>query len=393
MAPVRSIGLMSGTSGDGVDAILLQLQDVDRPHRPEVLARSSLSFSSQLQAELVRPDDIRVSRLAQLHFLLPQHYADAVRQMTGWQDADCVGMHGQTVAHLPRPEAVGQRATLQIGSSAVLAAELGLPVVGDMRAVDVALGGQGAPLVPFCHWFFLAGENRSTLVVNLGGICNLTLVTPKAASVVGYDVGPGMMLSDAHAVRHSAGALACDLDGALSAGGRRLPRLLEAVLAHPFLARPPPKSAGREEFGAAFAESLWAHHVQGASAADVAFTLVEASVTALWRAVEADSRLRGQFSRLLLAGGGARNPTLRRCAERAFADVEVAVEADGVLAPHNHEPAAMALIAARTLHGLPSSLAQVTGASAAAVLGHVHAPPQGLAARPGPVAARSVATP
>lgn len=393
MAPVRSIGLMSGTSADGVDAILLQLQDVARPHRPEVLARSSLAFSPQLQAELVRPDDIRPGRLAQLHFQLPQHYADAVRQLPGWQDADCVGMHGQTVAHLPSAGARGPRATLQIGSSAVLAAELGLPVVGDMRAVDVALGGQGAPLVPFCHWFFLAGERRPTLVVNLGGICNLTLVTPEAASVVGYDVGPGMMLSDAHAVRHSAGALACDLDGALSAGGRRLPRLLEAILAHPFLARLPPKSAGREEFGAAFAGSLWAQHVQDAPPADVAFTLVEATVTALWRAVEANPRLRGQFSRLLLAGGGARNPTLRRLVERAFAEVEVAIETDGVLAPHNHEPAAMALIAARTLHGLPSSLAQVTGASAAAVLGHVHAPPQGFAGQPKRPAAPGVEAP
>ena len=374
MAPYCSIGLMSGTSGDGVDAILLAFDDVARPHLPRVLGKSAVAFAPALRAELVAPDSLRLARLTELHFLLPELYAQAVRRLPDWQRARCVGMHGQTVAHQVQAQAPAQRGTLQLGSSAALAAALGLPVVGDMRAVDVALGGQGAPLVPFAHWFFCA-QAPYTLVVNFGGICNLTLATPAAADVVGYDVGPGMMLSDAWAVHHSQGALGCDEDGTLSADGRRIEALYAELLAHPFVLRTPPKSAGREQFGRALADGLWRRY-GGHPPKDVAYTLLEASVGALVHNVGADARLQRRVRQVVVAGGGAYNPTLVALMRRAFAPLPVTVHAEGVLAPQNHEAAAMALIAARTMHGLPSSLPNVTGARHAAVLGHVHAPPR-----------------
>jgi len=246
-------------------------------------------------------------------------------------------------------------------------------VVGDLRGADIALGGQGAPIVPFTHWFFTPAQDAPRLVVNFGGICNFTYVAKRVDEVLAYDVGPGMMLSDAFARRATRGRLSCDRDGMLSRGGRVVERIVEDVAAHPFVQRSPPKSTGREDFGEHFFEPLFHRH-RRCRPADVARSLLAATARILRVSVERDRRIPSALGEILLCGGGAKNPVLVSEVRASFGDATVRVARAGVFAPEHHEPAAMALIAARTLSGLISSLPRVTGAKRAAILGHVHAP-------------------
>jgi anhydro-N-acetylmuramic acid kinase len=371
MAAVIAAGIMSGTSADGVDAVLVELASVARRHTPRVLGHAHRPFPPALRADLVQADQLSLGRTAELQFALAEIYAKTVLSLPRARRAQVCGMHGQTVWHAPPPARIP--CTLQIGSSAALAQRLGIPVVGDLRSADVALGGQGAPIVPFAHWFFTPRREAPRLVVNFGGICNFTYVTERIEDVRAYDVGPGMMLSDAFAKVTTRGRLACDRDGTLSRSGRVIERIVEEIAAHPFVRRPPPKSTGREDFGHAFFDALFRRHRRRAPR-DIARSLLAATARILRVSVERDDRIDTHVRELLLSGGGAKNPVLVDEVRVCFSESRVGVATSGVFAPEHHEPAAMALIAARTLARRPSSLPQVTGASRAAILGHVHWP-------------------
>jgi anhydro-N-acetylmuramic acid kinase len=370
VAVVIAIGVMSGTSADGVDAVLIELESARRRHEPRVLGHAHVPFTKGLHDDLVGVDKLSVGRLAELAFELPEIYARAVRKLPRWRRAQVCGMHGQTVWHAPPPSRPA--CTLQIGSTAVLAQRLGLPVVGDFRGADIALGGQGAPIVPFAHWFFTPSKKAPRLVVNFGGICNFTYVAKRQEDVLAYDVGPGMMLSDAFASFATRGRLSCDRDGSLSRSGRVVPRIVDEIISHPFVRRKPPKSTGREDFGQQFFEPLFRRHRQSRKE-DVARSLLTATARVLHLSVSRDGRIPRRFDEVLLSGGGAKNPVLVDEVRACFG-ARVRVAASGVFAPEHHESAAMALIAARTMNRLPSSLPKVTGASRPALLGHVHFP-------------------
>jgi len=235
------------------------------------------------------------------------------------------------------------------------------------------VGGQGAPIVPFAHWFFTPSSACPRLIVNLGGICNMTYVTRRVDDVLAYDVGPGMMLSDAFALRSTRGRLSYDRDGELSRSGRVIDRLVHEVALHPFVKRRPPKSTGREDFGRHFFEPLFARY-RRARPADVARSLLAATAHVLRISIERDRRIEANLDDVLLSGGGGKNPVLVAEVRARFPRATVHVAADGVLAPEHHEPAAMALIAARTAAGFPSSLPAVTGAPWPVILGHLHRP-------------------
>ena len=385
---VIAIGVMSGTSVDGIDAVMLRIESAARRHAPRVLAHVHRAYPASVRDQLLRPEKLDVGRIAELHFLLPRLYAKAVRALPRWRRADVCGAHGQTIWHAPPPSRPA--CTLQIGSSAVLAQMLGIPVVGDLRGADVAVGGQGAPIVPFAHWFFTPPSACPRLVVNFGGICNLTYVTKDLDRVLAYDVGPGMMISDAFALRASGGRLAYDRNGELSRSGRVIESLVAEIAAHPFVRRRPPKSTGREDFGRHFFEPLFKRY-RRARTADVARSLLAATATILRRAVERDRRMDADVGEVLLSGGGGKNPVLTEEVQTRFSKAKVGVATDGVFAPDHHEAAAMALIAARTAARLPSSLPAVTGAPWPVILGHVHlptdAPPSAAQGRRGGVRA------
>lgn len=365
---MRAIGIMSGTSADGIDAILLELESVEARHTPKVLASVHTAYPTEVRRELVRPEALSLSRIAELHHELPLLYAEAVTALPDHGSAIVVGMHGQTVFHRPPSQNPRVPCTLQIGSTAVLAERIGLPVVGDMRSADLAWGGEGAPIVPFAHWFFTPPERAGTLVVNVGGIANVTHVAPRAEDVTAEDIGPGMMIVDALVSATTGGDASYDVDGRFSREGQVIPAIVARILAHPFFARPRPRTTGREDFGGEFVDALRAEFAS-ASGSDLLRSAIEA--TAL--SIENAARERNATA-VLLTGGGALNPTLVEAVGAHAAGRSVSVAEEGVFAPSHHEPAAMALIAARTWSGLPSNLPAVTGAARAVVLGHVCRP-------------------
>jgi anhydro-N-acetylmuramic acid kinase len=369
MTQISAVGIMSGTSGDGVDAVLLALDTVHERHEPRVLDLVHLPFEAALQAELTNPTTLSLARLSELHAELPRRYAEAVRKLDGWQRCTVVGMHGQTVWHGPPSAGVRTPNTLQIGSSSVLAAALGKPVVADLRAADMFHGGEGAPIVPFAHWFFTPAAEADRLVVNIGGIANITHVTEALDDVVGYDIGPGMMIADFLARRFSSGDLDFDRNGVLSHGGKVVETVIAYVLAHPFFQKPPPRSTGREDFGRDYAERLL-ERFEDVPERDLMCSVIAVTARAIARTAIGE---REGVREVLMTGGGAKNPTLMRLTSELL-PIPVRRAEQGVFAASCHEPAAIALIAARTFAGLPSSLPKVTGASRACVLGHVAYP-------------------
>ncbi len=369
---MKAIGIMSGTSCDGADAVLLDLPDgVGQRGAGEVLGHAYEPFDAALQAELSRPMSLSVKRLAELNVLLPEIYARAVQKLSGWQQAQCCGMHGQTVWHQPPSHGQEVSCTLQIGSTAVLAQRLGMPVVGDFRGADIALGGEGAPISPLAHWFFTPPQVEGRCVVNIGGIANITWVGARAEDVRAGDVGPGGMMLDAVIQRGTGGASGFDVDGRWSSQGQVVQAVVDHIMAAPFFARPHPRTTGREDFGTQFVEGIWARFGE-LPLETLASSVLEATAVGIVQGIT-QMAPPGALRELVATGGGARNPTLISALERLLGpDVSVVVPKEGPLAASVHEPAAMALLAARTLQGLPGSLPAVTGARQGAVLGHIH---------------------
>lgn len=364
-----AIGLMSGSSADGVDAVLLESGAAGC----RVLGHAHHPYSPALQHSLLRcgEEEHRISprELAELDAEVGEAQAAAAAALIETcpeaRRAELVGMHGQTVCHIP------PRNSLQLGNPGPLLAQLQIPVVCDMRRGDLALGGQGAPLVsPFHAEAFGAGANWR-VALNLGGIANVSWLPPRhGGSLTGYDTGPANGLLDAWHARHRGGAF--DEGGAWAASGEVLPDLLEAWLAHPFFAQAPPKSTGRGTFRL---ESLLerAAPEANARAEDVQRTLLELSARSVADALQKDDRA---IEAVILCGGGARNRCLSKRIAELLAPVPVQHAEQHGIGADQVEAAAMAWLALRRLDGLPATRASVTGASANAVCGALHLPPR-----------------
>ncbi len=360
-------GLMSGTSADGVDAAAVELGD----GRPRLLAYVSRPYPDALRRlVLAAASDAALGahELARLHAALGDEYAATARALADALGAlpDCVAVHGQTIAHYP-----GEGATLQLGDASRVATALGVPVVSDFRSADVALGGQGAPLVPFAdHLLFADGTPRA--VLNLGGIANLTLLpTERAADVTAFDTGPGNMVIDELA---RAGGDELDRDGVAAARGRVLDGPLARALTQPYFTRRAPKSTGREEFGGAFTQAfLRDARAAGGSLDDAIATATALTAESIARALAAETSPGIRWRELLVAGGGARNPTLlaalaARTGLRLRATAELGVPAEA------REAMAFAILGAYRLRGEPNTLPRCTGASRAVSAGAIHRP-------------------
>jgi anhydro-N-acetylmuramic acid kinase len=364
--PDLTIGLMSGTSLDGVDGVLVRWQG----DHPETLAFATQPMPTNLRAALMRlqapaPDELHASRLA-AHELTRLYAALCERLIatlpTGAR-VRAIGAHGQTVRH--RPEC---GYTLQLLDGALLAELTGCAVVCDFRSADVAAGGQGAPLVPAFHArvFGAPGERRA--IVNLGGIANVSVLSPDGGAL-GHDTGPANVLLDLWAERCTGQYY--DRDGALAGAGRCDPALLDRLLDDPYFARPAPKSTGRDHFNAAWLTArLQPSDREAARAADVQATLIELTAITVARACRAAG-----VSGIWLCGGGAANPVLRAAIARHCAPVAVAsTEALGA-PPQAVEAVAFAWLARCRLEGVPASLPAVTGARGPRVLGALYPGP------------------
>lgn len=363
-----AVGIMSGTSGDGADAAAIEL-DVPAT-RVRIVATASAPYPRELREAVLALGEggaMDAREIARVHAALGDHYAalaaDLVRGLG--RTADVIAVHGQTVAHLP-----ADRVTLQIGDAARVAQRTRTPTVSDLRSADVAAGGQGAPLVPFAD-LILFGSLAPVAVLNIGGIANVTIIpSAEAASVVAFDTGPGNMVIDAVASLEGASR---DEDGAGAARGRVDTRTLSEFLGHPYFARRAPKSTGREDFGGALARRLAeivARH--GGTHDDALATATALTARSVGDALRRESTV--SIGRVLVAGGGARNPTLVAMLRDALAPATVEpTDAHGVPSAYR-EAAAFAILGAYRLRGLPNSLPRATGATRAVSGGALHLP-------------------
>ena len=369
------IGLMSGTSLDGVDGVL-----VDFAEGTQVLWHASRGFDAALRAELLAlntPDGRdELHRAALAANALARSYAEVVRELlqaTGLAPAQiaAIGAHGQTVRHRPQMFD-GTGYTLQLNSPALLAELSGVAVVADLRSRDVAAGGQGAPLVPAFHQGVFGRPGETVLVLNIGGIANLSVLAGDG-TVLGFDCGPGNALMDGWCQTHTGQPY--DDGGQWAATGQVLPALLDRLLAEPFLQQPPPKSTGRDLFHADWlAGHLSASAASATSAADarpaeVQATLTEFTARACASAVQRFGRGGGE---LLVCGGGAFNTQLMQRIAALLPGVAVDTTAARGLPPQQVEAAAFAWLARQALLGLPGNLPAVTGARGPRILGAIH---------------------
>ena len=355
------IGLMSGTSLDGVDAVL-----ADFSGRPSIVSTHYSPYPAELRSELQRllqPGEDELARAAVLGNAVTDRYADAVGALlrktgTPASALTAIGCHGQTVRH--RPE---HGYSIQLVNGALLAEETGVAVVCDFRSRDVAAGGQGAPLVPAFHAAAFRHPARGRAVVNLGGIANITWL-PTSGAVTGFDCGPGNALLDEWAERHLGRPY--DEGGAWAATGQVLPDLLAALAADPYFDRLPPKSTGREYFNLTWAGT---HLRPDYRPEDVQATFAEMTATVLGAAI---ARLCGQAEEILLCGGGAANADLVRRIERRAEGRTVTTT--GVLGvdPDWVEALAFAWLAREAVNRRPGNLPEVTGACGPRVLGCIY---------------------
>ncbi len=367
------IGLMSGTSLDGVDGVLADFSD----GAIDVRQHASAHFPVGLRAELLALNAVdgsnELHRAALAGNGLARAYAGVVAQLLA--DADlppeavtAIGAHGQTVRHRPG-EFDGVGYTLQINNPALLAELSGIDVVADFRSRDLAAGGQGAPLVPAFHRALFAREDQAVAVLNIGGIANLSLLPPAdgtPGTVLGFDCGPGNALMDHWCQSHQGRPF--DAGGEWAANGRVLPELLARLRAEPYFAKAPPKSTGRDLFNPAWLAAQLGS-VPDATPADVQATLAELTVSAC----AVDLKRYGKDSkRLIVCGGGALNMHLLTRLTAQLPGVEVVASGEHGLPPQQVEAAAFAWLARSTVRREAGNLASVTGARGPRVLGAIH---------------------
>ncbi|MGH2491842.1 MAG: anhydro-N-acetylmuramic acid kinase [Candidatus Limnocylindria bacterium] len=366
-----AVGMMSGTSGDGINLAAIEIEPGARP-KVQVLATAEHAYPPALRDAVLRAGadaPFALSDIARLHASLGDAYATAAAQLIATlpRRPDVIALHGQTVAHLP-----AEHTTLQLGDASRVARATSVPTVSDFRSADMAAGGEGAPLVPFGDHVLFA-DRAPIAVLNLGGIANLTLIpTQNPNDVIAFDTGPANMPSDA-IIAPSGETF--DRDGRRARSGRVNERALTEALAHPYFARRPPKSTGREEFGKPFAAQLTGRvTADGGSLDDALATALAVTTRSIADALARETPRGISWNMLAVAGGGARNETLMDSLARAVAPLRV-VKTDELGVPsHAREAISFAIMGAYRIRELPNILPSATGARHPVRAGVVHLP-------------------
>jgi anhydro-N-acetylmuramic acid kinase len=375
-------GVMSGTSADGINVALVQIAERGRGRpRHTLLASAEYPFPAPVRRailSMMNSESARVADLARLNFLLGELYADAVAKTARqhYVKLDLVGCHGQTLYHqgtaapfLGRKLAV----TWQTGEGAVLSARLGVPVVSDFRPADMAAGGKGAPLVPFLDYALYRDPHIGRIAQNIGGIANLTAIpaNAKPSQVIAFDTGPGNMVIDA--VTEKLFRQRYDRDGRIAASGRVLDSVVAQSIRSSFFRHPPPKTAGREEFGRAYTNEFL-RRCGRTNKRDAVATATAMTARSIAEAVQRFvRRKRDRYQEMIVSGGGANNPTLMAMLRNELAPLGIALRfSDEFGVPSEAKEAfAFAVLAYETWHRRPSSVPSATGAKRPAILGKI----------------------
>ena len=381
-----AVGLMSGTSLDGVDAALVRISGPAKKPAIRLLSFVTVPYPRRLRLRLLKVAGgaaCGVAEISHLNFALGEAFAAAALRVcrqgrVSPQRLAFIGSHGQTIFHqgFSRSSSGGVEwpqaaSTLQIGEPAIIAARTGVTVVADFRPADLAVGGQGAPLVPLVDYLLLRHERYGTVALNIGGIANITVIparaTPQAA--FGFDTGPGNLVVDGLMQHFTRGQKAYDAGGRRAAQGRVIEPLVAETLGLPFFRLKPPKSAGREQFGQDFVAR---HFLRRRFAAkDLLRTATELTARSIVEALERFVFPRTEIHRLVVSGGGAHNRLLLSRLRDLMPHLSLQLSDDYGLPRDAKEAIAFAVLADRTLRGLPGNLPAVTGAHRAVVLGKI----------------------
>lgn len=353
---MRIAGVMSGTSLDGIDVAVVDI----RGRQIRTIGFQSTPYPEATRAALLGTLD--AASISRLNFRLGELYARAVaKAVQRFGSVALIGCHGQTIFH------EGRVNTLQIGEAAVIAETLRVPVVSDFRSRDIAAGGEGAPLVPYVDFLLFRHPQRARIALNIGGIANITFIPPAASpeDVIAFDTGPGNMVIDALAREYTGGKQNFDRDGKIAASGTVNRKLLNVLLADPYYRRKPPKSAGREQYGADFIDRL--------KRANLAFPDLIATATALTAAtiVSGIRQIAPSPVDLIVSGGGVHNSRMLAYLAAFLPGVAIASSEDYGIDPDAKEAIAFAVLAHETWHRRPANLPSATGAHHPVLLGSI----------------------
>jgi anhydro-N-acetylmuramic acid kinase len=377
-------GVMSGTSADGVDVALVKITSASGKRQIKLLGHHAVNYPAALRSAVLAAMDAKetsTAELARLNWRLGMAYAEAVRAAVAKHPVklDLVGCHGQTAYHQAKAaEYAGRQVacTWQLGEPALIAAELWVPVVSNFRPADMAVGGQGAPLVPLLDFVLFAHTGRTRVLQNLGGIGNLTVIPAggTAADLIAFDTGPGNMVMDALMERFFQKKY--DRGGSVAARGHVLDGVVKAVLQEAYFGQRPPKSAGREQFGSAFVTKfVRACEKAGGGQEDTVVTATALTAESIALAFDRFVRplTKGTAVDYIVSGGGTRNATLIKMLRQRLEPLGCkVVMSDAVGLPSQaKEAAAFALLAWQTWHGQPGNIPSATGAKRAVVLGEI----------------------
>lgn len=379
------LGLMSGTSADGIEAALVKISGAPPRLRSKLMGHASFPIPKPTRAkilEIAEGTRVPAGEISQLNFLLGELFAAAALSACKQfrvpaRRLDLIASHGQTVFHQGQPvpfAGVRTASTLQIGEPAIIAARTGVTTIGDFRPADMAADGQGAPLVPFADYLLYRHEKYGRVSLNLGGIANVTVIPAgaKPADVFAFDTGPANMLIDALVSHFSKGRQRFDTGARIALRGHCLMLLLEKLLRDPYLRRKPPKSTGREYFGREFAAKILKDG-RGLRARPEDLIRTTTVFTAL-SVVDALNRFvlpHTKIVHLIVSGGGARNPLLMAQLEAALAPIQLLASGQFEVPEQSKEAYAFALLAYETFHQRPSNLPSATGAARPAILGKI----------------------
>jgi len=386
---MRVLGLISGTSADGIDVALARIAGAPPRLRARLENFLTVGYPAPVRRAILRiaeGAETTAEEISQLNFLVGELFAEAAlaacrRFRVSPAKIDLLGSHGQTIYHqgrasrfLVRPVA----STLQIGEPAAIAARTGIPVVADFRPADMASGGQGAPLVPFVDFLLYRDARRGRVALNIGGIANVTVIPPasRPEEVLAFDTGPGNMVIDALVHHFSRGRRAFDRGARLAVRGRPIRRVLDRLLADPYFRQPPPKSAGREQYGRAYVARLLSM-ARNARPEDVVATATLLTPLSILDALNRYVFPRTRIDELIVSGGGAHNPLIVAQLGAGLGRVRLRRAEELGVSEDAKEAFAFAVLAYESWHNRPANLPAATGARRPAILGKVVYPPRG----------------
>jgi anhydro-N-acetylmuramic acid kinase len=389
--PMLVLGMMSGTSADGIDVALARISGAAPRLSAKLVAHHHLSFAASVRQSILNLSNggsTSTGEISRLNFLLGEEFARAaIAACRIWRVAlsriRLIGSHGQTIFHQGETNrAAGVRriaSTLQIGEPSVIAERTRITTIADFRPADIAAGGHGAPLVPFVDYLLYRDAKRGRVALNIGGIANVTVIpaAAQASDVFAFDTGPGNMMIDALVEQITHGRARYDRGAKIALSGKMIPTLLEKLMNEPYLRKKPPKTAGREEFGRDYAEKWLAWGAKNrANPQDLVRTATVFTSLSIADAFRRFIFPRAQVHQMIVAGGGANNPLIMAQLAAALPGIQIVSSAEHGVPAEAKEAFAFAILAYETFHNRPNNLPSATGARHPVVMGkrvHGHA--------------------